>query len=166
MRRSSLAAVVTMSILAAAGVARADSIGLRMDVTATVVANCRLVVPPLSFGTYDPLAANAAQPADAAVDVTINCTRNTVASLSFDLGIHSLTGGDRAMGGPSTSTLRYQIYRDAARSLVWSQGSHGLRITAHGVGVPDQFTVFGRIPPSQDVDPGAYSDVLTATVDF
>jgi spore coat protein U-like protein len=77
-----------------------------------------------------------------------------------------LNGGDRAMSGPGVSHLRYQIYRDSARSQVWSQGTEAMRVVAHGVNVRDQFTVFGRIPPSQEVDPGAYSDVLTATVDF
>ncbi len=155
-----------LSVIAAAGAVQADSIGTRMEVTATVVPNCRLVVPPLSFGTYDPLAAHATQPADAAVEVTVNCTRNTTASLSFDLGLHALSGSDRAMSGPGATALRYQIYRDPARSQVWSQGSEAMRLVAHGVGVRDQLTVFGRIPPSQEVDPGAYSDVLTATVDF
>ncbi|HSP14434.1 MAG TPA: spore coat U domain-containing protein [Thermoanaerobaculia bacterium] len=166
MIRPATVALLTMSMMAAAGAVRADSIGTRMDVTATVVANCRLIVPALSFGTYDPLAAHATQPADASVDVTLNCTRNTPAALSFNFGLHSPSGGNRAMGGPGSADLRYQIYRDAARSEVWSQGTEALRLVAHGVGVPDQFTVFGRIPPAQEVDPGAYSDVLTATVDF
>jgi spore coat protein U domain-containing protein, fimbrial subunit CupE1/2/3/6 len=164
MTRPALIALFAMSIVA--GVGQADSIGTRMEVTATVVANCRLIVPALSFGTYDPLAAHATQPDDAAVDVTLNCTRNTPAALSFDFGLHSPSGGGRAMGGPGSSPLHYQIYRDAARSQVWNRGTEALRLIAHGVGVPDQFTVFGRIPPAQEVDPGAYSDVLTATVDF
>jgi spore coat protein U domain-containing protein, fimbrial subunit CupE1/2/3/6 len=166
MTKPAVVVLFAMSIIAAAGRAQADSIGTRMEVTATVVTNCRLIVPALSFGTYDPLAAHAAQPADATVEVILNCTRNTPAALSFDLGLHSPSRGDRAMGGPGASPLRYQIYRDAARSQVWAQGTEALRLIAHGVGVNDQFTVFGRIPPAQEVDPGAYSDVLTATVDF
>lgn len=167
MRKNVLTALAVLSMISAARLARAESISGRMEVTATVVSNCRLVIPPLSFGTYDPLAANATQPADASVEVTLNCTRNTAASLSFDLGIHSAgIGVDRAMSGPGPEHLHYQIYRDAARSQVWSNGAEALRIVATGVTAPDQLTVFGRIPPSQEVEPGAYSDVLTATVDF
>ncbi len=159
-------ALIGFSIAICAGAANAATIDTRMDVTATVISDCRVTVPPLSFGTYDPLAANASQPADASVDVTLNCTRNTTASVSFDLGVHTPGGADRAMAGPGTGRLLYQIYRDPARSQVWSTGSQALRLIAHGVTVPDQLTVFGRIPPSQEVDPGAYTDVLTATVDF
>lgn len=159
-------ALIGLSLALCAGVLRASSIDTRMDVTATVVSDCRVTVPPLSFGTYDPLSANASRPADAAVDVTLNCTRNTTAAVSFDLGLHTPGGVDRTMSGPGSERLRYQIYRDPARSQIWSTGSEALRIVAQGVNVPDQLTVFGRIPPSQEVEPGAYTDVLTATVDF
>lgn len=166
MRQSGLIALLLAGILAAAAPAHGDSIGSRMDVSATVVANCRLVVPPLSFGTYDPLAANAVQPADASADVLLSCTRNTSASISFDFGLHSPGGNGRGMNGPAAEVLQYQIYRDAARSQLWAQGTDATRLIAHGVSSPDQLTVFGRIPPRQEVEPGAYTDVLTATVDF
>ena len=70
------------------------------------------------------------------------------------------------MNGPGTEVLQYQIYRDAARSQIWSQGSDSFRLVTNGVSSPNQLTVFGRIPPRQEVEPGAYTDVLTATVDF
>ena len=158
--------LIAGSILAAAAIARADSVGARMDVTATVIVNCRLVVPPLSFGSYDPLAANAAQPADASATVTVTCTRNTNAALSFDFGLHPSGTSDRAMKGPGPETLRYQIYRDPARSQLWGQGGDAMRMLSKGIAQPEQLTVFGRIPPQQEIEPGVYNDVLTAAVDF
>lgn len=166
MRESGLIALLLASTFALAAPANGDSIGARVDVSATVVTNCRLVVAPLSFNTYDPLSANAAQPADASVDLTVNCTRNTSASVSFDLGLHSASGNGRGMNGPGAEVLQYQIYRDAAHSQIWARGSEAMRLITHGVSSPDQLTVFGRIPPRQEVEPGAYTDVLTATVDF
>jgi spore coat protein U-like protein len=166
MTRPALIALMIVSATMFAGVSRAESIGARMEVTATVVTNCRVIVPPLSFGTYDPLAAHATQPADAAVDLTVSCTRNTGAAISFDFGLHAPSGSDRAMSGPGTEPLHYQIYRDAARSQIWAQGAAAMRMISRGVGTPDQLTVFGRIPPRQEVEPGAYTDVLTATVEF
>ncbi len=162
-KAGALAVFLAMSV---AGLARADSLNTRMEVSASVLANCRLVVPPLSFGTYDPLSANANQPADASASVTLICTRNTTASVAFDLGLHPENGSDRGMNGPGSEVLHYQIYRDPARSQIWSQGSEAVRVLTHGILTPDQLTVFGRIPPRQEVDPGAYTDVLTATVDF
>lgn len=166
MKRNMLNVVLLASALSIVPVVYGDSIGARMDVSASVVANCKLIVPPLSFGTYDPLSSHANTPADASADLTLTCTRNTAASVSFDLGLHPTGSVGRGMNGPTSFVLGYQIYRDAARSQVWSQGTDSFRLLTHGVSSPDQLTVFGRIPPAQEVNPGAYTDVLTATVDF
>ena len=166
MTRPNLIALMVAASLAMATVAGADTIGGRMEVTATVVANCRLVVPPLSFGTYDPLDGHAVQPADASTVISVTCTRSTGAAVSFDFGLNSSSGPDRAMNGAGADHLRYQIYRDAARSLVWSRGADAVQFTSRGISSAEQLTVFGRIPPNQEVAPGAYSDLLTATVDF
>lgn len=165
-KQSILALLVAGGSLAAAAPARAASIGARMDVSATVIANCSLTVQPLSFGTYDPLAANAYRPADASAVVTVSCTRNTNAAVTLDLGLHSFSGVDRLMSGPGAESLRYQIFRDAARSQIWSRGSDSVQLISRGISQPEQLTVFGRIPPRQEVEPGAYSDVLTAAVNF
>jgi spore coat protein U-like protein len=105
------------------------------------------------------------QPADASTVISVTCTRNTGAAVSFDFGMNSASGPDRGMSGGS-DVLRYQIYRDAARSLVWSRGADALQVVSRGVSSSELLTVFGRIPPNQEVAPGAYSDLLTATVDF
>lgn len=157
--------MVTASLMMAT-ISVADSIGGRMEVTATVVPNCRLVVPPLSFGTYDPLDGHSVQPADASTVISVTCTRNTGAAVSFDFGMNSTSGPDRGMSGAGSDVLRYQIYRDAARSLVWSRGADALQVVSRGVSSSELLTVFGRIPPNQEAAPGAYSDLLTATVDF
>lgn len=154
------------SLCAPAAISRADSLALRMDVSAKVVANCRLTVPALSFGTYDPLVANSSDPADASSVVIVNCTRNTAASLSFDNGLNAAMDGARSMLGPGSGRLQYQIYRDSARTQVWATGAEAIHMTSKGVAQPERLTVFGRIPARQEVEPGAYTDVLTATVDF
>jgi spore coat protein U-like protein len=158
--------IILISTAAFAVAGRADSLGERMDVTATVVANCRLTVPALTFGAYDPLALHAVQPDDAQTILIVNCTRNTSASVTLDFGHNAVGNGDRAMSGPGSVHLEYQIYRDAARSQVWANGSDAVRFFSRGVLNPEQLTVFGRILPRQEVEPGAYLDVLTATVDF
>lgn len=164
--RPNLTALMVAASLSIATVAGAETLGQQMEVTATVVANCRLVVPPLSFGTYDPLDGHSVQPADASTVITVTCTRSTGAAVAFDFGLNSLSGSDRAMSGGGAERLRYEIYRDAARSLVWSRGTDAVRVISRGISSAEQLTVFGRIPPRQEVAPGAYSDLLTATVDF
>lgn len=158
--------IVLIATAAFAVRGRADSLGERMDVTATVVANCRLTVPSLTFGMYDPLAAHSVQPDDASTILIVNCTRNTSASVALDFGHNAVSNGDRSMSGPGSVRLEYQIYRDAARSQVWANGADAVRFFSRGIANPEQLTVFGRILPRQEVEPGAYIDVLTATVDF
>jgi spore coat protein U-like protein len=167
MKRACLIALLfaTGTLLGGAASA-ATTLGGRMDVTATVLANCSLTVPPLTFGSYDPLAAHAAAPSDASTIVIVNCTRNTAASIGFDFGQHSPVSGQRVMRGPGADGLIYQIFRDAARSLTWAEGSEAVRFISRGLTNPERLTVFGRIPARQEVEPGAYTDVLTATVDF
>src|SRR5512140_552984 len=98
MRALTLAGMLaTFFLVAAAG--SAATVAARMQVTATVPANCQLNVPALSFGTYDPLLTNATQPADAATVVTVSCTRNTSATFSFDFGMHAADAVGRMMAG-------------------------------------------------------------------
>lgn len=165
MRELRLACLLTIGLVVAA-TARAGTVAARMQVTATVAPNCQLTVPALSFGSYDPLIANATAPADAAAVVRVSCTRNTSASFSFDFGLHAVNDAGRMMAGAGGDRLHYEIYRDSSRSLVWGQGSEALRLISKAASVPQEFTVFGRIPAQQEVEPGAYNDVLTAAVDF
>lgn len=158
--------LIAASIFAVAVAARAASIGARLDVHAAVVARCRLTVPSLVFGTYDPLLANASLPADVSAVVTVVCTRNTGASLSFGTGLHGVSHGNRSMSGRGADGLHYDIYRDSAHSQIWGDGSDAIHLTSKGTSQPQHLTVFGRIPPQQEVEPGVYSDVLTAAVDF
>jgi spore coat protein U-like protein len=165
--QSKSAITIAMGVLMLAALpAAASSITARMEVSVTVVANCRLSIPPLSFGVYDPLAGNSTEPADATTVITVNCTRSTGAAVSFDRGLNAAAGTARAMAGPAAQQLQYDIYRDAARSQVWSQGENAVRLVSQSTTTAEELTVFGRIPPRQEVAPGVYSDLIIATVDF
>jgi spore coat protein U-like protein len=60
-----------------------------------------------------------------------------------------------------TSYLNYNLYEDAARSQVWDNRSNAVKTTRV---FPYTATVYGRIPGSQDVEPGVYSDTVVTTV--
>jgi spore coat protein U-like protein len=64
-----------------------------------------------------------------------------------------------------SQNLSYELYRDASRSSRWERGNV-LALRAEGVFTPTAFAVYGRIPAGQVVPAGAYSDTVTATVDF
>jgi spore coat protein U-like protein len=143
---------------------RAGSAVSPLDVTASVTADCRIAVSDLTFGSYDPLGQNADRPLDGAADVTMRCTRSSRAAIVIDYGRQS-NGGTRALG-MGAQQVAYQLYRDEARTKVWGEGGDALQFVSDSATNPQQFTVYGRIPPGQEAGPGVYTDVVTATVEF
>lgn len=145
----------------AAEVARAT-----IEMRAQVLANCRLTIPMLDFGIYDPLIANANQPRTAQTDLMLTCTRNAVATIELNRGIYGSNPFSRSLAY-ADERLQYQLFRDPARTLVWADGLNALRMErSNGTAASTRLTIFGAIPPGQEVAPGEYSDVITATVDF
>jgi spore coat protein U-like protein len=135
-----------------------------LEVSAVVVADCRIVTSDLAFADYDPLLHNATEQLDGAAQMTMVCTRGAQASIVIDAGRHS-TGSYRALTG-GAQQVSYQLYRDEGRTQVWGSGGSALQFVSNGVARPEQVTVYGRIPPGQEVQSGVYTDVVTATVDF
>ena len=157
-----LALLTATSILADGGQATA-----KMDVTALVSSNCRMTLTPLSFGTYDPLGANATQELDATATLSLTCTKDSIATVAIDRGQNPTGGNLTRRLAAGDQRLDYEIYRDAARTQTWSVGTGALRyVSAAGITSTSELMVYGRIPSGQDVASGNYNDVVTAKVDF
>jgi spore coat protein U-like protein len=65
----------------------------------------------------------------------------------------------------STNTLNYNIFTDSAMSSIWGDGTSGTQTVMHSPNkktVPE--TLYGRIPPGQDISTGLYIDTLTVTI--
>jgi spore coat protein U-like protein len=153
-----LAALVVSTTLHAA------SNTARLDVSADVAPNCRIAISNMAFGAYDPLLQHATQQLDAAAAVTMLCTRSSRASITIDIG-RNRVGDSRSLNGGSQHVV-YHLYRDSDRTQAWGGAGDGLQFISEGVYKPQQLTVYGRIPPGQEVASGVYTDVVTATVDF
>ncbi|RDS83108.1 SCPU domain-containing protein [Dyella monticola] len=82
-------------------------------------------------------------------------------SPSFEYRLLRHEGGDSA-------TLRYQLYIDWSRQVVWGDGTAESRPFVINVD-PDAgaatVDVFGTIFANQSVPPGRYSDMVTVTID-
>jgi spore coat protein U-like protein len=136
-----------------------------LNISADVPSNCVIATSNLAFGQYDPLVQNATQELDAAAQVTMVCTRSSRAAVSIDSGRNPI-GSTRTLAS-SSQHVSYQLFRDSGRTQEWGSGvTDGLQLVSEGVHKPQQLTVFGRIPPGQEVASGMYTDVVTATVDF
>ena len=164
LRQTLTIAIAMVSAAAALADGRAT---VKMDVSALVTPNCRMTLTPLNFGEYDPLGANGSQELDATATVTLTCTLNSVATITIDGGQHPAGSNLSRQLASTDQRLSYEIFRDAARTQVWASGSNAVRyVSLTGISSASELTVYGRIPPGQEVASGSYNDVVTATVDF
>jgi spore coat protein U-like protein len=127
-------------------------------------ATCTVSVTPVAFGVYPPFSG---APTTSTGTTTVHCVAgaaNVVIALS--------TGGGGAYASRrmsnGASNLTYQLYSDAARTMIWGNGTAGtVTVSAHVANNGAQNnTVYGQIPALQGVRPGAYTDTITVTVTY
>lgn len=122
-------------------------------------------VSNVAFGTYDVFDLT---PLTFAGSVTYQCDDVDPA----DRVVIEIGGFDgsspRSMTGAS-DTLLYQLYLDAARTLVWGTtggggSTYGPVLPANGT--PTVVPIYGRVPARQDAAVGTYQDTVVVTLLF
>ena len=137
----------------------------------TALSACTVSTTPMGFGNYDSFSTN---PLDTAGTITVNCTLDVVkvnltAGPSQTSGIFNPRQMKRSGG---TDLLNYNIFTDVARTIIFGNntgGTAGIQLRRpHGRPAPwnQMITIYGRIPPGQDILVGGYSDSLTITIDW
>ena len=140
--------------------------------------SCAVVATPLAFGPYT--SPNGPR-VDSAATVQVSCTPTYLllactTSYTVSLSAGSVgTPGARAMAA-GAGRLRYDLFRDAARSQPWGDGGGGGStvggtITSGLLGLlcapgTRSHTVYGRIPASQNVPAGSYQDQVVLTITY
>lgn len=132
-----------------------------MSVRATVELNCRITASAMEFGTYT---SGRASNLDANGSVTFAGCNGANLSLALDGG-SSNDIGNRTMRSSGGQTLRYQLYRNAARSSVAGRGTQQITATAAANG-SGSLVIYGRIFAGQTVPAGAYSDTVNLVLTF
>jgi spore coat protein U-like protein len=141
--------------------ADASTVTTTFGVTATVVSTCLVAATPLVFGNYT----GAVDPASSTVTVT--CTNTTPYNVGLNAGLATgATVTTRSMTGPAAALLGYGLFSDAGHTTNWGLTIGTDTVTGTGNGLPQPISVFGQIPASELVAPGAYADTITATVTF
>lgn len=165
-KSSRLAAIgIVVGLLSVSGSALADDTAT-MAVTASVASSCDISASALGFGAYNPIVA---ADVDATATVNVTCTSGFVTNVRLDDGVNQNTGSTdaaplrRAVSG--LNFLNYQLYSDTARETVWAN-TDATDVGHTGTGQAVALTVYGRIPMSQNVPTGTYTDTITATVIF
>lgn len=121
---------------------------------------CTVTALPVVFGAYNPISsANV----DASGSVSIACIPASAYTVSLTAGAGSYSARRMASGSYS---INYNLYRDAARTTVWGDGSGSTAVVSDSA-TSATYPVYGRIPGSQSsAGVGAYSDTITVTVSF
>lgn len=118
------------------------------------------------FGSYSVYSVTAT---DSVGTITYRCTGPGQADITISISqgqSGSFTPRQMANG---SEQLNYNLYRNAARTNIWGDGSGTTRVfTRNNVPNNQNFNlnVFGRIPAAQDVAAGGYADNVVVTVNF
>lgn len=149
-----VATVITLAILLAA------------STPAFAAPSCTISTTSMSFGAYDVFSASNVT---STATVTYRCqggARNVFITLSRG---QSVTFSPRTMKA-GTNALSYNLYQNAAFSVIWGDGTGGTQAYVTSGKTPNKtdffVTIYGKIPALQDVTAGSYTDTVVATINF
>lgn len=137
-----------------------------LAMSAETSADCFVTATDVQFATYDVFAAI---PTDSTGTITVSCNETPPPAVIISIGPSAVSGGfnPRRMRNSSASdVLDYNIFTKPNMLTIWGDGTSGTDVVLRRVNrnVPKVETVYVRIPPSQDVAPGSYTDTLTVTI--
>ena len=132
--------------------------------TSEADAACSVSVTGIVFGNYDTLAPT---PLDTRGDITVMCDQVPPidVTISISPSTHSGVFNPRQMKHSALSNrLDYNLYTKQNRTTVWGDGTAGSATVMVKGTKSRKVTVYGSIPPGQNVPAGSYMDSLTITI--
>jgi spore coat protein U-like protein len=142
------------------------------QVQATVVSSCTIATTGINFTNYDPVVANHTTPLDANGTVTVACTSGAATTIGMNQGSNQAATSTaalpkRQMASGATNRVSYDLYQDTLHTTVWGDVGTGAAMTYNSTSMAAQtFNIYGRMVGGQDVATGAYTDTVTATIQF
>ena len=160
---AALLAVIVLVFVSASEPVEAGTQDTSLNVAVAVTVRCSITAGSLNFGSN--YVYGQAADLDGATTVVVNCDAGRKVAVKLGQGLYPAPGSTdnnprRRMQNAGTY-LNYNLYEDAARTLVWDNRSNAVKTTRV---FPYTATVYGRIPGLQSVVPGVYSDTVVATV--
>ena len=150
---------------AAGGPAGAGTATGTFTVQAVINSACNVSATTLNFGAYSPTSATALTGSST---VSVYCTSGSPYTTELNVGSGGGTFATRTLLN-GTYTLNFNLYRDAAYSQIWGDGTastYTVAGTGSGLLTANTITVYGQIPISQDKPVGTYSSTITVTVSY
>lgn len=125
-------------------------------------AKCTITSSPITFGPYNVFSS---APVDSVGSLLFNCSGTKNVSIEISQGQSGIFQPRALRQG--AESLYYNLFLDAARSTVWGNGTGGTQTYVTNPGNEDvTVTIYGRIPPEQDISFGSYADAVTITINF
>jgi len=118
----------------------------------------------VAFGSYDVFSAS---PLNSTGQISYRCTGTTKATIQISLsrGISPTYSPRQLRHG--ADVLSYNLYRDAACTIIWGDGTAGTQIySAPRATGRIYVSIYGRVPAAQDAAVGPYSDTVVVTVNY
>jgi spore coat protein U-like protein len=123
-------------------------------------------MPSIPFGAYDTIST---APTDVMGSFTYDCPPGQVVTVEFDRGRSGTFTYRTLVSSGGAATLRYNLFLDAARTVIWGDGTGGSKpgafVTERSGKVTTAY-VYARIFGGQDVPAGQYSDTIRVTIQF
>jgi spore coat protein U-like protein len=155
-----IAAVGVLTLGLASTAANAATASAPMAVSATVQATCLISANNLAFGNYSGVQL------DATSNVSVTCTNTTPYNVGLNQGLATGATVTTRQMQSGTNLLNYAIFSDTGRTTNWGNTVGTDTVAGTGTGSAQSISVYGRIAASQYVKPGAYTDTITATVNY
>lgn len=155
-------AIAATLLAGAAPTATAAVASTTFLVSANVLSFCAVTALPLAFGNYT------GTQLDGSTTVAVTCTAGTTYSVGLSAGTsagNTITAR-RMVRATGTELLNYGLFTDTGRATNWGDTPATNAIAGTGSGLPQTLTVYGRIPASQTLVIGAFSDLITVNVTY
>lgn len=163
--RPALAALALAGALVAAPAASAATATTSFLVTLTVLNECVVLATPMVFGSIGVVG----NPGAATSVLTVTCTAGTPFSIALDAGTapDATIEARRLRNADGSSSVAYTLYQDASYTALWGNTVATTRAGLTATGLPQPFTVYGRILAGQaTAAPGAYTDTIGVVVTY
>lgn len=131
--------------------------------------NCSVSTTPVNFINYDVFSPS---PGYSTGIVLITCNAPAQNPLTVNISINSGGSGTfnprQMRAATGSDRLNYYLFTDASRTVIWGDGTSGTSTVTNLVtkNVPWNATIFGMLPPRQNLSAGNYRDTLLVTVNW
>ena len=118
---------------------------------------CSVASTTLSFNAYDPISGAADTLPTGTITVQCTSTSNQAISVTYNLTLATSPARTLTSGADG---LTYDLFIDSARTIQWNttnQVSCTFSVSAGAVNQQSSCSFYGKIPASQDVAAGSYS---------